>query len=56
MTIDGTVAAAWLQESYVSMDKSPIDRMHVQIIPIEHFPSTMMLPESTHHEMERYFG
>lgn len=38
------------------MDKAPIDDMHVQVIPIEHFPSSLALPESAHHEMERYYG
>jgi len=59
--LSNPTASTWLvvsvgQQSYVAMDKCPIEPMHVQIVPIEHFPSSLSLPEAAHHEFERYCG
>jgi hypothetical protein len=55
-------AATWLiasvaQETYLTLDKSPIDpATHVLIVPIEHYPSTMRMPMSAYKEVRDLQG
>jgi len=42
------------QESYVVLDKGPINDTHVLILPIEHHACSIDLPPSTLHEIARY--
>ena len=44
------------QESYVVLDKGPINDTHVLILPIEHHACTLDLPSSTLHEVARYMS
>jgi Protein similar to CwfJ C-terminus 1 len=40
----------------VAVDKGAIDDGHVLVLPIEHFPNSLGVPDSTYAEMERYLS
>lgn len=51
---DVQLVASVGQESYVALDKGPINDTHVLILPIEHHACSIDLPQSTLHEVARY--
>lgn len=51
----GLLAAAG-EECYVACDKGQINPLHVQVLPIEHHPSSLAMAPSAYAEMERYLS
>lgn len=44
------------EESYIALDKGAITDDHVLVVPVEHYPSTLDVPESTADEISRYIS
>ena len=44
------------EHTYLAMDKGAITPSHTLIIPIEHLPSTLVLPEAAFAEVHKYLG
>ncbi len=42
------------EECYLAVDKGPVDPTHVLLLPIEHYPSLVSLPQQTFDEAQRY--
>ncbi len=56
LQVDINLVASVGEECYVALDKGPITPQHVLIVPIEHFPSSMAVPEGCYEEMQRYLS
>lgn len=44
------------EECYLALDKGPVDDTHVLLLPIEHYPSLVSLPQPAFEEAERYLA
>ena len=41
------------EECYLALDKGAISDLHVLVVPVEHYPSSLAAPATTLEEMER---
>ncbi|CAD7695123.1 unnamed protein product [Ostreobium quekettii] len=53
---DKDLVASVGRDCYIALDKGPVSDHHVLIIPIEHYPKTVMMPSACYIEMERYLS
>jgi diadenosine tetraphosphate (Ap4A) HIT family hydrolase len=51
---DTHLLASIAAETYIALDKGALTPLHVLLIPVEHYPSTAMLPPSAAEEQWRY--